>query len=171
MERIAILSLLVFLTSCVDDLGMLPGVCGPIVLPVEIVNAGTSDFAIDDAIEEWNSRSPIRLFVRVEAPSGAFGWATVTEGVPTVRGREVGGLAAISWAHGEILTCEITISSALAYDPYWHVALIEHELGHCLGLEDDPPSIDLGSIMSDPFNWGSSPTESDISLVLAHDCP
>ena len=154
------------LTACAEDVGMLQGICGPIVLPVEVVNAGTSDYAIQSAIDAWNDKAPLPFFALVEEPSGPFGWATVTEGDPVAEGHSVGGYAEISWAHGEILTCAVVVAADLSYDPYWHVALIEHELGHCLGLADDPPSIDLGSIMSDPFRWGASPTDSDVDVVL-----
>jgi hypothetical protein len=36
-----------------------------------------------------------------------------------------------------------------------------HEMGHCLGLEDDPPSLDLSSIMSSKLLYVGGLTQAD----------
>lgn len=163
MGRVAVVVVLA-LAACVEDAGMLDYACGPYVLPVGVENVGTSESAIDEAVAMWNdAAAPEVLFDRIEPGDRAVGWAAVAEGQTPLG---VSGTAGVYAPDGPVLTCDVVVSSDHAYHRETLVMTIAHELGHCLGLADDPPSLDLGSIMSDPFYSGARPTAHDVDLVL-----
>lgn len=51
---------------------------------------------------------------------------------------------------GAVTFCEIVVSSDIEYDGPTVAAVMRHEIGHCLGLADDPASVDLNSVMASP---------------------
>lgn len=50
---------------------------------------------------------------------------------------------------GHIYQCRIEMQRG-----EWQPHHLRHEIGHCLGLADDAPSLDLDSIMSSPTHGG-----------------
>jgi hypothetical protein len=156
-------SLALLATACASDLGMVPGVCGPIVLPLEVVNDGVDPGALDDAVAAWNTRAPIALFDVVPTTGETLGVVHVRVGILP---DDIWGLATLFVAHREVLSCEVDISTDVAWHRPTAALVLAHELGHCLGLADDPSSYDLASVMGDPVRDGWTPTDSDIALVL-----
>jgi hypothetical protein len=79
------------------------------------------------------------------------------------------GIAAIEYSRidGLITFCEITISSDIAYHEETALEVAKHEAGHCLGLDDDPNSLDLNSIMASPSLYRGQVTPGDCELVTA----
>lgn len=67
---------------------------------------------------------------------------------------------------GRIARCVITVSSDIAYHEATAIEVAKHEAGHCLGLDDDPSSLDLNSIMSDPLLYRGEVTPGDCDLVV-----
>jgi len=141
------------LLSCTPvDNGLVPGMAGPVVLPLYV------DGDDDDAGDWWNEFSPVPLFERGGAPGAdEFGWVYVRQGFlpPGIRGIA----SVVTSPRGEVLWCDVTIDD-VAPEVY------RHELGHCLGLADDPRSLDLGSIMSNPTMADGEPTGHDVECVL-----
>lgn len=170
MARGSTLLLALALAACVEDNGMVDGRCGPLVLPEEVVNLdGTVDAAVlSEGVALWNAASILPLFVEVPEATEVYGWATLA--VAPLPGDLAEEAAAAAWVtvseRGEVLYCEILISPDYIYHRPTYVRTVAHELGHCLGLDDDPESLDLGSIMSDPPHHGARPTEHDVDLVL-----
>lgn len=72
------------------------------------------------------------------------------------------GVAVLDFnAEGGIFAAEVTLQAG-----EWELEHLRHELGHCLGLDDDPPSLDLGSVMSSPTRPGATVTEHDRAAVI-----
>jgi hypothetical protein len=65
-------------------------------------------------------------------------------------------------SRGRIVRGVITLSSDVPFDN----RVLEHEMGHALGLRNDPWSIDLNSLMSSPYIEGSEPTNADLSSII-----
>ena len=77
-------------------------------------------------------------------------------------GIEPSGIAYVEFTEtGSITGCEIVISSDIAYHAETVQWTLIGEMGHCLGLEDDPNSIDLNSIMSSPLLLNGELTDED----------
>ena len=68
--------------------------------------------------------------------------------------------------NGSILQGAIVISSDIAYHEETVFYALLHEMGHALGLADDPYSLDLNSIMSSPLIIGGELTDHDRDLLL-----
>lgn len=80
-------------------------------------------------------------------------------------GGEPLGLAELDFAEdGAILGGTITISSDITYDEDTATQVARHELGHCLGLADDPgppTTVDLMSVMASPLDPLGELTDGD----------
>lgn len=106
------------------------------------------DGVVFQAMHWWNEQIGDEVFfaptptpdvtVEIGAISGT------ADGIANITHSSVGGL---------ILNCEVTLASdAIAlHDRATIVELAKHELGHCLGLDDDPKTLHLNSIMSVPL--------------------
>lgn len=70
-------------------------------------------------------------------------------------------------ANGEIWYTEITINHEHAYHKSTRKATLLHEMGHALGLEDDPHSLDRGGIMDEKAATVgiSDPTPHDLEVI------
>lgn len=119
----------------------------------------------------WNEQCGVGLFysptptpdVTIETgyvPSGSYG--------PDQIIADEAGIAYIDFSRvdGLILGCEVVLSSDIAYDDQTLLETAKHEIGHCLGLADDPHSLDLNSIMSSPIGYRGQVTAGDCALVL-----
>jgi len=83
-----------------------------------------------------------RVYVRVEA-------CNMVGAPPGVAPEEIVGQAALVWdEHGAIQSCTISICDSYLGQPVLVTRALRHELLHCYGLEDDPPSLDRSSVMS-----------------------
>jgi hypothetical protein len=85
---------------------------------------------------------------------------------PVTASGDLDGIAYLEYSRwdGLIVSCEVVISSDILYAREAHEAT-KHELGHCLGLADDPQSLDLNSIMSSPMPWSGEVTEHDREII------
>lgn len=141
----------------------------PAVLPwVVVVDESIGSDVVDLAARWWNLETGAVLF---EVDDGAspqlFGTLEVSMGY--AGGDEYGPAGVFrdeTNLDGEILRGSIVISSDIAYHEATVFDAIRHELGHALGLADDPHSIDLDSIMSSPLMPGAGLTEHDRDLIL-----
>lgn len=159
----------------------------PAVLPWLVVAEDSFEHAtvVDDAIEWWNGQGVGVLFeggiddaefdalalapigsrygvilASVESiPGGGVEWLDVDEENPN------GDALVLDNGEGAIVACDVRVDFEIAYhEPTERVTLI-HELGHCLGLADDPESIDLDSCMSSPTYDGCGLTPGDLALL------
>lgn len=71
-----------------------------------------------------------------------------------------------SVADGAVISCRCVLNVDLAYDVATMEQALRHCYGHCLGLEDDPFSVDLRSIMSNPLDPLGELTAGDRELLL-----
>jgi len=168
MVRLSQLLVCLFVVvGCVEDRGMLPGVCGPIVIPFEVIPEPQIDReVVDAAVAMWNEATVLPFFVIVEErweecrDEGCLAAALVVVNTPL--NEDALADTALDIRNEQVRSCLISLH------PTWgiQVHILAHELGHCLGLDDDPDSLDLASIMSSPTYPQYRPTESDVRLVI-----
>lgn len=98
----------------------------------------------------------------------AFGHVPAPDYDPETLEGDVGGIANIDYSlhDGLIIGCDIIISSDLRGFDDAVLEVVKHEIGHCLALADDPHSLDLNSIMSDPGVWRGEVTPGDRAIIL-----
>jgi hypothetical protein len=113
---------------------------------------------VREVVFDFPTSTPDVMVYSGYVPAGDFDVETATGGAA--------GFADIQYSlwDGLITSCEITVSSDIS-DAHSVVEVTKHELGHCLGLDDDPDSLDLNSIMSSPMPWRGELTEGDLALV------
>jgi hypothetical protein len=123
-----------------------------------------------DAIEWWNDQVGAEVFYEptptpdITVSIGANVPFTVDP--DTMYWEQLGiAYADYSGYDGLITGCEIIILDAILDDYETALGVVKHELGHCLGLADDPHSLDLNSIMSSPLMWRGEVTEKDLEIV------
>ena len=168
---------LIFLLFCACssahlDVGLLERDAGDLYAcpPLGISPQQDVSSATDTAVTWWNEQIGEQVFFlspyvtdfsvrRGYVPPGDYDPESTTGGVA--------GIARLEYSEdGLITSCDITVSIDISYSWQTMVEVIKHELGHCLGLDDDPYSLDLNSIMSDPMVWRGEVTELDRELVL-----
>lgn len=149
----------------------------PIVLPWEVVLDPDPDyevedgFVVTDALGLWRSWARrdgvprdwlVRAWPLEPGPRGLGQvWVTrdfLPSGVAAQATLDENSLGEIRWA-----------VVRLAWDWTWaahdvRVAWLAHELGHCLGLADDPRDLDE-SVMASPTRVGSRLTDHDFALL------
>jgi hypothetical protein len=126
------------------------------------------------ATNSWNSWVGVPVFdFSTDFPADilvSVGFVPVESWDPEYPDRGEAGIAYLEYtALGCITHCEIVISSDIEYDDRYFSKVLEHELGHCLGLSDDPGppiTVDLRSVMSRPIDPLGVLTEHDRALVL-----
>lgn len=127
---------------------------------------------IIQAVEWWNeqaSRDGIQRNVFVvddEAIPGTTGVIEVGVGY-TGDSYEDGipGIYEFYYDEEFIMYGVVTVSSDITYNDRTVIDVLRHELGHALGLDDDPDSIDLDSVMGSPLVYDGGLTEGDFGLV------
>ena len=118
------------------------------------------DFAMD-AIEWWNEQAGVEVF-EVEA----WSFSAISIEANLLPEDVAGVFRDNTYDDGRISSGDIVISADIMYDYDYSQAALRHEMGHALGLADDPHSIDLNSIMSSPLIVGGELTDHDRSLVV-----
>lgn len=71
--------------------------------------------------------------------------------------------------NGGIVTQYIELNYILAHNDRAMIQSLKHELGHLLGLQDDPGppvTVDLNSIMADSLIWNGELTRNDRNLII-----
>jgi len=136
--------------------------------PELVVEAG-------NAVDWWNAEMSRDGVIRVvhhfegetEYPEATHGVVNVFYGYLPSDDLETdtGGLFEYALRDGQLLYGTVTVSSDLGYHDQTISAIIRHELGHALGLADDPASIDLNSVMSYELAEHGELTEQDFDLV------
>lgn len=148
---------------------------------------------LGDAIEWWNGQGAGMLFepgvidedrfweLYEGAPEERFGFVLVSvEAITSDMGwnpdadePDANGDAALHYCRetrpscdpGGIVWAEVRIDYEIAYHEPTALVTLIHELGHTLGLDDDPESIDLNSCMSSPTYEGCGLTPGDLALL------
>lgn len=183
---IFILALLVGCDSASLDNGLLEHdgfEARPVMLPITIVHDDTiNDDMVNEAIGWWAERVDGELFVADHDPAAwtgidrlppehRVGYVMVWQGYPRDHDledeREPLGESVIIWGEeASIVSAEVIISPDATDWRRWYVATIVHELGHCLGLADDPDSVELNSIMSETLEPSNDLTDGDRALLM-----
>jgi hypothetical protein len=129
---------------------------------------------VEDVSAWWNStmaRDGVErdvLFFDDQAPE-----ISVSFGLVPITGEELEnetgplGIAYLDYTvDGAIFNCEIVISSDIQDSESTVEEVLRHESGHCLGLADDPDSIDLNSVMADPYLEGGELYQGDWEVLV-----
>jgi hypothetical protein len=134
---------------------------------VQLVQMGASWW------NEWLSRAagcPI-FVVDLENQTHLFCDVMVESGaLPAgVSGRLRGNWTERSDPPGRFVRGRVTLESVYFGLPRYHIGVMRHELGHALGLDDDPegPSTQFGSVMSSPQPYRYAPTLADLQAIAA----
>ena len=132
----------------------------PVALPWAIENSSDIDEELYlEAIDWWNDQAGFDVYVDYSP-----GDIVVESGY--AGSEEVYGLFnGATIASGAIVNGTITISSDILYHEETTFYSLVHEMGHPLGLDDDPRSLDLNSIMSSPLLVGGELTDHDQAIV------
>ena len=166
LTALAVISLL-FLSSCEMeslDNGMMfrDGVYLYSNPPLGVyVDSEMDALIVDEAIDWWAEQAGREMFFR-PTPT-----PDVTVFVGHIPSSEVVGLANIRFSRfdGLITSCDIILSSDYYGDRDYILGGVKHELGHCVGLDDDPFSRDVNSIMSNTLLPDGQLTERDRVLT------
>lgn len=141
-------------------------------VPVECVPNEDLDTSVcERVLAWWNVSLGTKVFTRASSS------APVSLSVGFVPCRDWGeaghecpsGMATVNSRQGRIYGCDAVISSDVTYHAPSVEAIAAHELGHCLGLEDDGFSVMSRSVMRDPVVVplsGAEVTIQDRFLVL-----
>lgn len=133
---------------------------GELMLHVEGPQGVSGVFA-EEVAQWWNEQCGAELlYAPTPTPD-----ITISRGY--VEGEEVLGVADVQYSNfdGLILSCDITVSSDV-FDEVFALEVAYHEAGHCLGLDDDPNSQDLQSIMASPMIYEGRATPGDCERIL-----
>lgn len=146
----------------------------PGALPATVDADDDCDGVVAEAVSWWAEQLGAPAFVLCDGDCDvvvALGLVpATTEDIDT--GGEPLGLAEIDYASdGAVLACEVTLSSDIAYHRETLLQAARHELGHCLGLADDPgppATVDLRSVMSSPLDPLGTLTDHDRALLAPY---
>ena len=126
---------------------------------------GISGDYSEEVSQWWNDQCGVTLFYSPTPTPDAtieFGYVSDLDDLGNLGNADV----EYSRYDGLITSCQITISSDIAYNEETSFEVAKHEAGHCLGLDDDPNSLDLNSIMSSPLLYRGEATSHDCDLVI-----
>jgi len=143
-------------------------------LAVAVDDTVEDDTLVPEVIAWWNDQAGFEVFYASELdPPPPLRLPDIVVAIGYTGGdyeAPVIGVSAIDFdSEGTIVDCQVTLSYDLAYDRDTMVKGGEHELGHCVALEDDPGppvTVDLRSIMSDPLDMWGRLTDHDRDLVV-----
>jgi hypothetical protein len=137
---------------------------GPYIVPWYLtVEDSIDDQMVIDAMAWWNEQVG---FVVYEMDEWSFSEVTVSSGYTGDEDAD-GVFRDLTHDDGMIDRGDIIVSSDILYDDDYAQAVLRHEMGHALGLADDPHSVDLNSVMSSPVIIGAELTVSDREILEA----
>jgi len=120
------------------------------------------DHLVPETIEWWNSQVGLEVF-----------WHNKINPIVTIDVNRLGtvGKAQVTTdqLEGALLSCSIILDVDLAYSVRTMRLALRHELGHCLGLADDPgidATVELRSVMGSPLDPLGVLTARDRRLIL-----
>jgi len=132
------------------------------------------DTLLPEAVAWWNDQLDFEAFEQVDhvaAIDVTIGYVPVTDWDPEYPDQGEAGLADVTYdSSGVISHCLVTLSSDIAYHRPTLLKVLEHEMGHCLGLADDPgppTTVDLRSVMGLPIDPLGEVTAKDYDLIHA----
>lgn len=138
----------------------------PLVLPW-FVTFETDSSALGPMLMQsfdwWNEQVGFDVFT----DNSSIGFSEISVEANLMPENVAGEFHDVTREDGMILSGSITISSDIMYDQDYAESALHHEMGHALGLADDPYSIDLNSVMSSPLIEGGQLTDRDRSLLYA----
>jgi len=154
----------------------------PYVLPWSITvttEVDDPDFGFDrnlitEAVDWWNDTidrdGTDRTWFTEEPVTEQNGVLHVTVGFTGGTEEEpVGGLLEAAYSEGFILYATLIVSSDLTYHEDTVLAILKHEMGHAMGLADDPgppTTVDLNSVMGSPLVIDGDLTDHDFELLI-----
>lgn len=128
-----------------------------------LVESSIDQGIVRESIDWWNERPSEDVFHETtQFPGASIGIGHV----PDQTDLEELGIAYLyldEEIEGLISFCEIIISENIKGNRETLLRVVEHELGHCLGLDNDPYSI--SSIMSSPIVPNGEVTPGDLALI------
>lgn len=145
-------------------------------LPVELVpHPDVDPGPIGDALERWAKWLPEVQFVlgnfreysslELKLPERRPGYVLVSTDM--FRDDAEGGNTTLHWdGRGRIFAADMVLSHRYVEDNRWASWVVTHEVGHVLGLSDDPPPcLDSNSVMCLQMLPRSRPTDSDLAAL------
>lgn len=147
----------------------------PEYFPWSVVAEPELELQVENACSWWNDEMSRDGVVRVvflpepgaEYPPGTAGVIPVSFGYIPLNDDETepGGVFDYGERDGLLVFGSITVSADFEYHTDTVSSVLRHELGHALGLADDPNSIDLNSVMSYELAENGALTDHDFDLV------
>ena len=129
---------------------------------------------LPEAVTWWNDQLDFEAFEQVDHIADinvTIGYVPITDWNPEYPDQGEAGLAEVTYdSSGVINDCQVTLSSDVSYHRPTLLQVLKHELGHCLGLDDDPgppTTVDLRSVMGVPLDPLGEVTDHDQELIEA----
>lgn len=121
---------------------------------------------------EWDPDLPLRMGTVSDQNDYLSHWADKPAGVVLVSSElleqdECGGATKLHWdSEGNITFAEMVLNWRYTTDSRWAEWAVAHEIGHVLGLDDDPPPcFDSKSVMCKRLLVRSEPTRGDLQAL------
>lgn len=144
----------------------------PGAMPVTVSAEDDCADVAGDAIAWWGGELGVDAFVARDDGYASVALGLVPDAGDINSDGEPLGHASIEYsAWGSVLSCDVTLSSDIAYHGETLVQVARHELGHCLGLADDPgppTTVDLRSVMASPLDPLGILTDHDRALLAPY---
>ena len=136
---------------------------------------------LPEVVAWWNDQVGLEVFTDYDPARPAETDVWVQEGqLPEERNSDLWSSATTRGGEAQVRTtttedfawirrCQVTLNVDLAYDEDTMRTVLRHELGHCLGLADDPGidvTVDLRSVMGAPVDPLGELTDLDRDLLV-----
>lgn len=149
MNRFVCILFLLFSVSCMTENVDIdsPHTFGPERIPMQIIASDASVlYAADNAVDFWNAEVGDLVFAYVGGGTPVI--VRVDSCHPDIEEDVFGTAELFINDDAYIVACHVTICEDWQGNRDAVVRTMRHEFGHCLGLADDPYSLDLASVMS-----------------------